>query len=491
MRAFSEKLKEVSYSVLPITLIVIIVKLIPGALSAALFSEFIVGAVAVITGLSVFLYGVSIAITPLGGHIGSAMAKSGNVYLIFAICLIIGFAVNIAEPDLEILASQVSWVTSGQIRATALLLTVSAGIAVMLAVGFIRYIYNIPLNKILIGAYGIILILSLLTPKEFLGIAFDSSGATTGALTVPFLLALMLGASSLKANGKSRDADSFGLIAVASAGAVIAVLFMGVFRKFQGLTASFPGKDETVSHVNAILPFVHALPDAFLQSLFAIAPICVIFIIFQIFVFHVNRREFFRMLKGLLYTLAGLSLFLTGVNAGFMEAGATLGAWIAGSGSILFLAGFGLLLGIVTVLAEPAVHVLTMQIEEVTAGYINRKAVKAALSIGVGLAVSLSAVRILTPRIELWYYLLPGYIIAFVLSFLSPKLFVGIGFDSGGVASGPMTATFILSFTQGVAENTASAGVLRDAFGMIAMVALMPVLTIEILGLLYRVKVKS
>ena len=492
MNAFSQRFKEVCYSVSPITLIVIIMKFIPGVIPTPMFGRFIVAAFAVVLGLSIFLLGVDISISPLGEHIGAALSKAKKVTFVVVLCLIIGgFVINIAEPDLQILASQVSHVTSGIISSFELLSVVSIGIAIMLTVGFIRIVYSVPLYIVLICSYSFILILSLFVPKDFLGVAFDSSGATTGALTVPFLLALTLGISSLQKDVKASEKDSFGLVAVASSGAIMAVLIMGIFRNVDELTGTLP---TTVHNTNSSLPFIpffQTLPAALLESLIALSPICVIFIIFQITVFHLNKRSFIRILKGLLYTLIGLSIFLAGVNTGFMEVGAALGLWIASSSQPLLAAGFGLLLGIFTVMAEPAVHVLTLQIEEVTAGYINRKFVIAALSLGVGLAVLLSIIRILVPSISLWHYLLPGYIIALTLSFFAPKLFVGIGFDSGGVASGPMTATFILSFTQGVAENTPSADVFKDAFGMIAMVAMMPILTIEVLGLLYKIKTRN
>jgi len=484
MGAYFIKLKEVFFSVLPITLIVIIIRLIPGALSGLLFSRFLIGAAAVTVGLSIFLYGVSIAITPLGEHIGAYISKKARISPGIIIGLVIvGFVINIAEPDLQILAEQVSLVTSGRIQSVTLLTFVSAGIGAMLVTGFIRYIRGVPLNLALLCAYVLIFILSQFVPKEFLGVAFDSSGATTGALTVPFLLALTFGMSSLKVNARTSEEGSFGLVAIASAGAIIAVLVMGICRDIRGLTGSLPNETAISGWIS---PFMQTLPESFRQSLLAASPICFILIFYQFAVFHSPITAFIKTLRGLIYALAGLCLFFTGINAGFMEVGTVLGIWISGTGCPYLLWLFGFLLGGATVIAEPAVHVLTLQIEQVTCGCINRRIVKAALSLGVGVAVLLSMIRIQTTRVELWHFLLPGYILALVLSFFTPKLFVGIGFDSGGVASGPMTATFILSFAQGAAKNTATADVFRDAFGMIAMVALTPILAIEILGLIYK-----
>jgi hypothetical protein len=335
-------------------------------------------------------------------------------------------------------------------------------------------------------AYGIIFIITLFVPSEFIAIAFDASGATTGALAVPFILAMSLGISSLKKDSKASEEDSFGLVALVSTGAIMSVLIMGLIKDITNITGTPPKVFDDTGQI--ITPFLHSIPESFSDSFIAIAPICVIYIILQIFAFKFPRRVFAKIFKGLLYTMLGLTLFITGVNTGFMNVGTSLGQWI-GQHKI-FTVLLGLLIGVVTILAEPAVHVLTQQIETVTAGYVKRKIIMIALAIGVGIAVALSIIRILVPSLKLWHYLLPGYIVAIALSFAAPKLFVGIAFDSGGVASGPMTATFILAFSQGVASVSGS-DLLNDAFGMIALVAMTPIIMIELVGLLYKLKTRK
>ena len=486
MRILFEKVKEVLFSVLPITAIVLLLHLTVIPLPGVLLMRFILGTIFIVIGLSIFLFGVDIGVSPLGKHIGNALSRSKKIWIIVIVGVVVGFFVSIAEPDLQILAGEVASVTGGYISAMAILVSVSIGIGVMLVVGFFRILYNFPLYKLLTILYGIIFVLAFFISPEFLAISFDASGATTGALTVPFILAISLGVSLLKKDSIASEKDSFGLVAIASTGAILGVMLLGVFTR--GDISGIVEPVGKVEEVSVLVPFVRKLPLLFFESVIALSPLVVIYIAFQIRVFKFGKKAFKKILKGLLYTLIGLVLFLLGVNAGFMDVGAFIGEKIAGLDNSLFSIGIGFALGFVTILAEPAVHVLTDQIETVTSGYIKKIVVLAALSIGVGAAVALSVLRITMPQIELWHFVLPGYIISIVMSFFVPKLFVGIAFDSGGVASGPMTATFILAFVQGVARGVPGADVLKDAFGMIALVAMTPIITLQILGLIVKIK---
>jgi hypothetical protein len=486
MSIILEKFKEVLFSVVPITALVIVINLFAGVLAPIQLAHFLIGAAFIVIGLAIFLLGVDIGISPLAGHIGSSISKRNSVVLVIIVGFVLGFFISIAEPDLQILASQVAAVTSGAIGNMEILLVVSVGIGACLVLGFLRIMYNYPLYKMLTIAYLIIFALSLFVSPEFLAISFDSSGATTGALTVPFVLALTLGVSALKRDSKASEKDSFGLVAITSSGAIIGVMLLGVFKKLSGLSGVLPESEEAISGV--IRPFMVHLPESFKESFLAISPIAVIYVIYNFFDLHLSRRAFSKILKGIVYSLIGLSVFLTGVNQGFMSVGAELGQWAAGLDHKAYAIFLGFVLGLLTILAEPAVHVLTSQIETVTSGYVKKNLVLATLAIGVGLAVALSVTRIVVPQIQLWHYLLPGYIISIVLAYLTPKLFVGIAFDSGGVASGPMTATFVLAFSQGVADSVSSANVLTDAFGMIALVAMTPIILLEMLGLVFKFK---
>lgn len=489
MNIFTEKLKEVLTSVIPITIIVLILHFTISPLATPLIIRFIIGAVLVVIGLTFFLIGVDLGVTPLGTHLGSSITKSNKLWILIVAGLILGFFISIAEPGLLVLANQVASVTLGQISSSSILIVVSVGLAILIAFGFIRVVYNVPLYKTLTVLYFIIFILALFTSAEFQAIAFDASGATTGVLAVPFILALSLGISNLKKDSKSSEKDSFGLVAIASVGAIISVMLLNIFSG----TSDFSGSlDFNLSQTNSIIfPFVQQIGPVLKESFIALLPLVIIYIIGQFISFKLNKKAFLKILKGFIYTFLGLIVFLIGVNAGFMEVGSIVGYNIASVDNKWYIIIIGFILGIVTMLAEPAVYVLTHQIEDVTSGYVKRTAVLIPLCIGVGFAIALSMIRIIVPGIQLWHYLLPGYIISIAMSFFVPKLFVGIAFDAGGVATGPMTATFILAFTQGAAEAIEGASVLKDGFGMISMVALTPIITLQILGLIFKMKSKK
>lgn len=486
MTVLIEKLKEVLYAVLPITVIVLALHFTITPIETQLFIRFLIGSLFVIIGLSIFLFGVDIGITPIGQHMGTALTKSNKIWIVGVGGLVLGFLVSVAEPDLHILAGQIAAVTSNVISKASIVIVVSIGIAVLLTLGLFRIVYNKPLYKVLTVLYFIIMVLSFFTSSEFLAISFDASGATTGALTVPFILAIAVGVSSLKKDGKASEKDSFGLVAIASTGAIISVLIMSILSKSDRITGSL----EYVALKSASIfgPFMHELPIIAKEAIIALLPLLMLFLIFNKISFKLTKRAFFKIIKGIVYTFIGLTLFLTGVNAGFMDVGTIVGYQIAALENKAFLVIVGFVLGLVTVLAEPAVYVLTHQIEDVTSGYVPRKVVLFALSIGVGFAVALSMIRIMIPELQLWHYLLPGYIISVGMAYFAPKLFVGIAFDSGGVASGPMTATFILAFANGAAEAIETANVMVDGFGMIAMVALTPIIALQVLGLIFKVK---
>lgn len=486
MKVLLEKIKEVLFAVLPVTIIVLLMHFTIVPLENIIIFRFLIGALFIVVGLSVFLLGVDLSVSPVGALMGNRIAKSNKVIIVIVAGLILGFFISIAEPDLHILAGQVSDITGGLISKVSLVAVVSAGIAVILAIGLLRIVFNIPLFKLLIAIYSIILILAILTSREFLAIAFDASGATTGAMTVPFILALALGVSSLKKDSKASEKDSFGLVGIASGGAIIAVLVMSIINRTDKITGTLEHGSSASDSV--FLPFFHEVPKISLEVLLALSPIVMLFVIFQLISFKLSRKSARRIIIGFVFAYTGLVVFLTGVNAGFMDAGSLIGSSLASSGRTTLIVIVGFVLGFVTILAEPAVYVLTHQIEDVTSGYVKRRLVLITLSIGVGIAVALSMLRIVTPGLALWHYLLPGYIIATGLMYFTPKLFVGIAYDSGGVASGPMTATFILAFSHGVAFALEGADVVADGFGMIAMVAMTPVIALQILGIIFRLK---
>jgi len=480
---------EVLTSVLPITVMVLLLHFTLTPMEGPMIWRFLFGAALIMVGLTLFLIGVDIGVTPLGDHTGTALAKSNKLWIVLIAGVVLGFFISIAEPGLLVLADQVGFVTSGQISSMSILMIVSIGLALMLALGFLRIFYNYPLYKMLMVLYVLIFGLSIFTSREFLAISFDASGATTGILAVPFILSLSLGISKMKKDSKASEKDSFGLVAIASTGAILGVMLLDLFTKNTSFNADI---ESVVTVSDSILkPFIALIPDMLFESIIAMSPLVVILLVLQKAVFKLQKREFRKMVNGFIYGFIGLVIFLIGVNGGFMDVGTSIGTALALLDNKVPIVIIGFIIGLVTIIAEPAVHVLTHQIEEVTSGYVKRIAVLVPLSLGVGLAVALSVIRILIPEIQLMHYLVPGYIISLGLMFVVPKLFVGIAFDAGGVATGPMTATFILAFVQGAAHAYEGADMLVDGFGMIAMVAMAPIITLQLLGLVFQSKAKK
>jgi len=485
-----EKFQEVLKSVIPIVVIVLLIHFLVIPIPTDVLVSFVVGAAVVIAGLTIFLAGVDIAVTPIGEYMGEGLAKSNKLPIVVIGGLILGVLVTAAEPSLNVLGQQISTVTGGMVSSGAIIAVVAAGVGIMISIGLMRIVYSWSLIKLLTIFYLIIFVLSLFTSTEFLSIAFDASGATTGAITVPFILALAAGVASLKKNTKESEDDSFGLVAIASVGAIIAVMIYNLFIPSDALGGG--SIEPAVGGGGSLLQsYFNTLTTQMLDVLIMILPITILFFLFQTFKLKLPWRRVRRIWMGMIYVYAGLVLFLTGVNAGFMGVGSLVGYSVATEQLYVELSLIGAVFGVVTILAEPAVSVLTQQIQEVTAGAIKRGPVLIALCVGVGLAIFLTMIRMIVPWLELWHILLPGYIIAIGLTYVVPKVFVGMAFDAGGVATGPITATFILAFVQGAAEAIPAATILTEGFGMIALVALMPILTLQILGFVYELQKKK
>ncbi|MCL2539393.1 MAG: DUF1538 domain-containing protein [Oscillospiraceae bacterium] len=488
MYVLLKKIKEVLYAVAPIIILVLILSFTLVPIPGVLLLQFIIGALAIILGLSILLFGIEIGIQPFGNHMGMSFLKSNKLWYVIFVGFLLGFFINVAEPDLEVLAAEVSGVMGGFIPMLVILVAVSIGTGIMLAIGVLRIVKNLPLNVTLIVTYGLIAVLAVFSSSDMLAIGFDASGATTGALTVPIVLALSVGVAAMKRDSKSAEEDSFGLVGVMSTGAILGVLVLNLFVKTDSVVPNMP---ERSIAPGVFGPFLEALPTIILQSFVALFPVVVMFVIFQKISFRLSRRAFGRMALGFLYTYLGLAIFLVGVNGGFMNVGNIIGHGLAAHENKAILVGLGFLLGMLVILTEPAVYILTHQIEDVTSGYIKRKTVLVTLSIGVAFAVGLSMLRIAVPGIQLWHYILPGFVLSLIMTFFVPKIFVGIAFDSGGVASGPMTATFVLALAQGASDALEHSNILSDSFGVVSMVAMTPLIALQVLGLIYKFKSKK
>lgn len=484
MSLLRQKINESSRSLLPVVALVLLASFTLVSVRSDTIFRFLLGSFLLLIGLSLFLLGVDLAMYPIGEHMADEVATSKTAWKMAALSFLLGFLVTVAEPDLMILGKQVEAASGGTLGAKALVYIVSAGVGLLIFLGVFRLLSGKMSYRLFMGlSYAAIIFLALFVSEDFLAISVDSSGATTGTLTTPFILALSAGLSGIK-GGRTTEEDSFGLVGVMSAGPILAVMLMSIVTG-QG---SIKGEPAAFQMTRGILgPMFRMIPPVLLESLLALLPLTALFFLLHFIRFKLSKNEIVRIIKGLLYTLIGLALFLTGVYSGFMDMGQVLGSGIAQNHAWL-LPVVGFLLGTIIVLVEPAVHVLGNQIEEATGGRIPLKIIRITLSFGVAFAVAVSMARIMVPAFKLWYVLLPGFALAVILSFFAEPVFVGIAYDAGGVASGPLTATFVLAFAQGAAAMTPTANVLIDGFGVIAMVAMAPVLSIMILGVLFKRK---
>lgn len=483
MNLLVDKTKEVAQTLIPVVILVLALSFIVVDVEINIIARFIVGSIMLLIGLSFFLWGVDLSMNGIGEYMAEEVATSKSFLKITILSFLLGFLITIAEPDLLILGSQIEGASGGTLSSSLIVYIVSVGVGILISLGVFRLLKDMPFNIFMAIVYGLIFVLALFVSEEFLAISFDASGATTGALTTPFILALSLGLSKIK-GGKKTEENSFGLVGTMSAGPILAIMLLSIIsgqKNIHGEAAEF------VVAKGIFRPILDIIPSVFMESLVALAPIAVLFFVFNFVKFKIPKDELSEIIRGLVLLLLGLTLFLAAVNSGFMDMGRILGMELAKMSPWLLI-GVGFLLGFIVVLVEPAVHVLGEQIEEVTGGHVPIKIIRMTLSIGVALAISLSMVRILVPGVKLWYFLLPGFALAILLSFKAQPVFVGIAYDAGGVASGPMTATFVLAFAQGAASSIDTANVLVDGFGVIAMVAMAPVLSLMLVGTIFSKK---
>lgn len=478
---FKEKLIETLKAVLPILAIVLVLCFSIAPIPPSILVSFLLGATLLIVGMMLFNVGVELSMTPIGERVGSIMTKSKNIFIVIIVSFVMGFAITISEPDLQVLAQQIPSIPN-----LTLILVVAAGVAVFLVFAILRMLFGIPLSYLLVFFYAIIFVLAIFfVPGDFLAIAFDSGGVTTGPMTVPFIMAFGIGISAIRSDRHAAD-DSFGLVAMCSIGPILSVLLLGMIFKpasAEQVSEAIPIIDNTVDLWRT---FAVEFPKYIHEMAMSVLPIIVFYGMVQLFARDINKRTLIKIAVGMAYTYVGLVLFLTGVNVGFMPAGNYLGHIIADLPYAWIIVPIGMLIGYFIVLAEPAVFVLTKQVEEMTSGAISAKAMGLSLSIGVSVSVGLAMIRVLT-GVSILCFLIPGYAIALLLTFFVPKIFTAIAFDSGGVASGPMTATFLLSFAMGACEAVGG-NIITDAFGIVAMVAMTPLITIQIMGLIYKLK---
>lgn len=475
-----EKIKESLSSVLPISIIVLLISITLVPMEIGALALFLAGAVLLIVGMGFFQLGAEMAMTPLGQGVGARLIKGKRIVLIILVSLVMGIIITIAEPDLQVLANQVASIPN-----QVLIWTVAVGVGIFLVVAVLRILFHISLSKMLLGFYVLLFILSFFSPDSFTTVAFDSGGVTTGPMTVPFIMALGVGLSASRSDREGAS-DSFGLVALCSIGPIMMVLLLGIFYNPSDAVYAVTEVPTISTTYDVLREFVYALPRYGQEVAVSILPVAGVFVIFQLITRTYHKRQILRMAIGIVYTIVGLILFLTGVNVGFAPVGNLLGSGLADSTFKWLLIPIGIIIGYYIVKAEPAVQVLNKQVEDLTGGTISHKMMNTALSIGVACAVALSMVRVLT-GINIYWIIIPGYAISLILSRLVPSVFVGIAFDSGGVASGPMTSTFLLPLAMGACAAVGG-NVVTDAFGVVALVAMAPLIAIQIMGLIYTHK---
>ena len=471
MKELRSKILEALVSALPITLIVYVMALLPWFnFSGREIVEFSICAVLLIVGIGLFNMGADLAMTPMGAHVGAGLSRQRKLLLLVAVCFVLGVLITVAEPDLQVLAKQLASVMNG----TLLIFTVGLGVGAFLIFAILRIVFKRRLSNLLMLFYMLLFALALMLAVQgkldLLPAAFDSGGVTTGPITVPFIMALGVGISSVLGDRRSQE-NSFGLVALCSIGPILAVLLLGVLSD-----SNFSYKYEV--HSVALL---EAMGNVAKSIALALGLIVVFFLICQLLFLKLPKRQLLKISVGVIFTYAGLVLFLTAVEVGFMPIGYKLGNSLANMNKWLLIP-LGLVMGVLVVLAEPAIHVLNGQVEDVTGGYVTKRSMLMGLCIGVGAAITLSMVRIIFD-FSLVYYIIPGYFISLALSLFVPPVYTAIAFDSGGVASGPMTSGFILPFAVGACIGVhGDSAVLRDAFGVVALVAMAPLITIQLLG---------
>ena len=475
---FAEKLREALTAVSPTIGIVLLLSFTIAPIPPSILLLFLFGAVMLIVGMMFFTLGAELAMTPVGERIGTRIAQSRKLGIVLLLCFVLGFVITRSEPDLQVLAEQVPSVPNA-----VLIVAVAAGVGVFLMIAMLRMLFSKTLRMLLIIFYLLIFALAFFVPDDFISVAFDSGGVTTGPMTVPFIMALGVGFAAVRSDKHAED-DSFGLVALCSIGPILAVLLLGLLYHPEN-TAYTPSEIPVIrDSVELWKYFATGLPQYIEEIAISLLPIVAFFAVFQIISLKMKGRALLKVVIGILYTYVGLVLFLTGVNVGFMPAGNYLGETIAGLSYRWVLIPIGMVIGYFIVKAEPAVYVLKEQVEEITSGAISGEAMGLSLSLGVAASIGLAMIRVLT-GISIFWFILPGYFIALCLSFFVPKIFTAIAFDSGGVASGPMTATFLLPFAMGACQAVGG-NIVQDAFGVVAMVAMTPLITIQVMGAIYK-----
>ena len=475
-----KKTKEAMTAVLPVVGLVVLLSLTAAPIPSGTMLAFLLGALFLLGGMILFSIGSELAMEPMGAAVGASITKTRRLWVILLLAFLLGTMITISEPDLQVLAEQVRAIPN-----QVIILAVGIGVGIFLMIALLRMLFSIRLRTLFIIFYGLIFLLAVFVPNEYLAVAFDSGGVTTGPMTVPFIMSFGVGIAAIRRDRHAED-DSFGLVALCSMGPILATMLLSLAYNLSDSSYDVVIASNVQTSEELRVLFLESIPEVMKDIGLSLLPIVVFFAVFNLVRLRMDAHSLGRIARGILYSFVGLTLFLTGAYVGFMPLGNYLGQQLASLPFKWIVIPVGMLIGFFIVRAEPAVYVLMHQVEELTDGAISGRSLQSALCIGVSTSIGLAMLRVLTGLNILWL-LLPGYVLALALTFFAPKIFTAIAFDAGGVASGPMTATFLLPFAMGgcaaVGGNMAT-----DAFGVVAMVAMTPLITIQILGIVYRIR---
>ena len=483
-------LKEVLLSSLPLAAIIVIVCVFIAPLeNPSDYGKLVLGFFCVVVGQAFFLVGLDESILPAGKLIGSALPKLKKSLFVILFGVLFGILATVAEPALAVLARQTHSILP-EVNATLFIWILSTGIGVFVGLALYRVIRNFSIKLIFAILYVLVFLVAIFVPEEFVALAFDGSGATTGDISVPFILALGIGISATMSKRKTNE-DTFGIIGIASVGPILAVFLYGILLKIVYGGEIPPAKVYSPGGAETFLKVV-------LENLggvaLALMPILLVFLVFQLIFLRLPKKQFIRMTLGSLPVYVGLLIFLSGIDYGFAFAGKYIGeVFLDASRPDWFpwlLIPLGFILGVAITLSEPAVTVLGEQLEEITNGHIKKATIRWTLAIGIGLAGMLIMVKILT-QVNILWFLVPLYAISLLMMLFTSDLFVGLAFDSGGVTGGALTSAFLTPLTLGTAQAVAqkaggaAQSVLTNGFGIIAFISVTPLITVQALGILY------
>lgn len=464
-------------TILPIVIMVMLLTLIipmsPGLLISFLFSSLIL-----VIGTGLFTFGADISMLIIGERLGDRLVRSKKTWIVLLICFVIGTVVTIAEPDLRVLADQLTSIPSN-----LLIIIISVGVGIYMLLSAVRSLFRLDLNTMLLISFIIIFSAVLFVPEDFIPVAFDSGGVTTGTISIPFIITLGIGLAANRTDNKARE-SSFGLVALCSTGPILMVMLLGMLYRPTSTFDANQLMNSTLGYGTYLSQVVISLKDV----LFSISPIIVVFIIYQLFTKDITKIEMRKIIFGIIVIVIGLTLFLTAANVGFMDMGYFIGETLFKSEYRYLLVPIIMIMAFFIAIAEPAVKILIDQVEELTEGSISKRSMNLGMSLGVSLAAGLSIIRIFSD-IPFLYYAIPSYFLCLLLMFFAPKSFTAIAFDAGGAAGGTLTTTFLLPIAIGacLANN---GNILTDAFGIAALASVVPIITVQLIGLIYKVKNK-